>query len=151
MRSLDHKSILSIHRIYEDATFVHIVMDLAQGGDLYDAIVERGPLSESEAAEVTLRLLNALTYLRSKRIIHRDIKLENILLGREVTDIRISDFGLATKARSSKRTCGSPGYLAPEIFKSQNGYTSQVDMYSAGIVLYAMLSGEHPFAPSTVT
>ncbi|CAG9319145.1 unnamed protein product [Blepharisma stoltei] len=147
MRSLNHPNIVKLHRVYESETHVYLVLDYLEGGNLLRRLKSKGFYSEELARKITLKLLEVLEYLHSKNIVHRDIKLENILLVSKSSDIEIKiiDFGLACESNGSlTMRCGSPGYLAPEILKLQP-YNEKVDIYSTGIVLYTLLSGIHPF------
>ncbi|CAG9310529.1 unnamed protein product [Blepharisma stoltei] len=151
LRTLNHPNIIKLHGIYESEHHVHMVLDYAQGGDLLHRILNKGPLTEENAAKLMRNLLKVLEYLQTKNVVHRDIKLENILFVSDNNDykIKLSDFGLACFIDADlTQSCGSPGYVAPEILK-RRPYGSKVDIFSAGVVLYILLSGRAPFSGKT--
>lgn len=132
---------------------VRIVMDLCEGGELYDAIQEKKFFAEPDAKATIKTLLEAVDYIHSKGIMHRDLKPENILLTskEKFTDVKISDFGLAKVSRDYPRRlprshsiCGSDFYLAPEIIK-QEEYGREIDIWAVGVITYVLLSGSLPF------
>lgn len=132
---------------------IRIVLELCEGGELYDRIQQKQFYPEGEARTVTRNLLEAVAYIHSKGIMHRDLKPENILLASKVsnTDIKISDFGLAKISKDYPRRlprshsiCGSDFYLAPEVIK-QEEYGREIDVWSLGVVCYVILSGSLPF------
>jgi calcium/calmodulin-dependent protein kinase I len=98
MRTLEHPNCLRVHRIYEEETNVHLILDFADGGELFKRIIKRGRYSEKSASLFMRKLLETLVYLNENFIVHRDIKPENILLKSEDddTDFFLADFGLAT-------------------------------------------------------
>lgn len=100
-----------------------------------------------------LQLISAMEYLHSLRIIHRDLKMANIFLDKEV-NLKLGDFGLSAKiefAEEKKRTmCGTPNYIAPEIIQGESGHSYEVDIWSTGVICYAMILGRPPFETSDV-
>lgn len=125
-------------------------MELMKGGELFDHIVERDSLNESEARDIITPILDAIIYCHSLGIVHRDIKPENLLFStRQLNSaiIKVSDFGLSRHVDENSlasTTCGTPGYVAPEILE-QKPYNQTCDYFSIGVVLFTMLCGEAPF------
>mmetsp|Transcript_23801 Transcript_23801/g.71400 ORF Transcript_23801/g.71400 Transcript_23801/m.71400 type:complete len:495 (+) Transcript_23801:178-1662(+) len=158
LRNFSPPAIVSIRDAYNEEAFLAIVMQLVEGGDLFDRILKRKKYPELDARDVMNYLLSALAYLHARGIAHRDIKPENILLRTENSDVDVllTDFGLAKgKAvgpHGCKTFCGTPQYLAPEVMECQNGDSVTVggydgaaaDMWSVGIVLFVLLSGTQP-------
>mmetsp|Transcript_23725 Transcript_23725/g.23499 ORF Transcript_23725/g.23499 Transcript_23725/m.23499 type:complete len:356 (-) Transcript_23725:21-1088(-) len=148
MRQLDHPNIAKLHKIYESHSHIHLIMDYIPGSTLLQRIISKGPLSEEKSIKFIEKLLKVLRYLGSKNIVHRDIKPENILMAddNDDTNFKLIDFGLACVV-SGKLTasCGSPGYVAPEILR-KIPYDLKVDVFSAGIILFILLSGRSPFS-----
>ncbi|CAG9333935.1 unnamed protein product [Blepharisma stoltei] len=148
MKSLDHPRIIKIHKIYESPHHVHLVLDYAQGGDLFQRIGTNGPITEKKAIILIKNLLNVIEYLNSKNIVHRDIKLQNIFMvsKNNDTEIKLGDFGLSCiNTEKLTQICGSPGFTAPEILK-RDIYGSKVDVFSVGIVLFMLLTGKTPWS-----
>jgi calcium-dependent protein kinase len=151
MRKLDHPYLLKLHRVYENDKFIHLILDYLPGGDLFHRIIEKSNFSEEDSIKFMKNLLEALDYMHSLNFIHRDLKPENILLTRLDCDydFKIADFGLACECKEDQLLrCGSPGYVAPEILKKMT-YNKKVDIFSAGIILYVMLSSRAPFFGKT--
>ncbi|CAE8627629.1 unnamed protein product [Polarella glacialis] len=132
---------------------IRLVLELCEGGELYDRIQQKQYYPEHEAKITCSHLLEAVAYIHSKGIMHRDLKPENILLASKVsnTDIKISDFGLAKMSRDFPRRlprshsiCGSDFYLAPEVIK-QEEYGREIDIWAVGVITYVLLSGSLPF------
>jgi len=132
---------------------IRLVMEICEGGELYDRIQKTHHFQEGESRTVVRNLLDATAYIHSKGVIHRDLKPENILLVSRTcnTDIKISDFGLAKVSREfpmklprANSICGSDFYLAPEIIKQQE-YGREVDIWAVGVITYIILSGSLPF------
>lgn len=123
-------------------------MELMNGGELFDRIVEKEAYSEKEAASTIKPIVDAIRYCHENGIIHRDLKPENLLYESEESTsiIKITDFGLARFVQEELATtaCGTPGYIAPEIVEGK-GYGKEVDYWSIGIILYIMLCGFPPF------
>jgi len=146
MRVLDHPNVPKLHRVYESSNKFYLVQDYLKHKNLCTLISEEGNFSEEKAAKVMKKLLGTLHYLHSENVVHRDIKLENVLLGKNL-EVKLIDLGLACTdvEETQKPMCGSPGYLAPEMLHKEV-YGTKVDMFSAGVMLYAMLYRMLPFS-----
>ncbi|KAK3131474.1 hypothetical protein QOZ80_6AG0506870 [Eleusine coracana subsp. coracana] len=147
-RLAGHPNVVDLKAVYEDEEFVHLVMELCAGGELFHRLEQRGCFSEHEAAVLFRYLMEVVTLCHSKGIVHRDLKPENILLVSKSpsSPIKLADFGLATfiqPGRSLSGMVGSPFYIAPEVLSG--GYNEAADVWSAGVILYILLSGIPPF------
>mmetsp|Transcript_50584 Transcript_50584/g.158033 ORF Transcript_50584/g.158033 Transcript_50584/m.158033 type:complete len:630 (-) Transcript_50584:87-1976(-) len=151
LTTVSHPNVISLKDVFEDEKSVYLVLELVQGGELFDRIVNDGAFSEKDAAKMIRKITDALMHLHERKICHRDLKPENLLLtskGSEA-DIKIADFGLSKilgEKTMMKRSCGTWAYWAPEILRRQP-YDYSVDLWSMGVILYIMLSGVHPFDP----
>jgi len=150
LKMVSHKSILKLFEVYETPKKMNLVTEIANGGELFDRIVERGNYTEKDAASVIWQLCDALRYLHEKKIVHRDLKPENILLATKAEDspIKLADFGLAriySAASAMKTACGTPGSVAPEVLQNKGYSSGAVDMWSVGVILYILLCGFPPF------
>ena len=148
----DHPHVTRLLDVAEDDDCLYLVQECANGGELFDRLMDRGTYSEKAASGAFTNLLGALQHLHSRGVIHRDLKPENILLATPDNDedIKLTDFGVATvlekvkgKRAMAKSFMGSLLYLAPEIALGQP-YTDKVDMWSAGVILFCMLAAEPP-------
>jgi doublecortin-like kinase 1/2 len=123
---------------------------LTQGGDLFDAITLASKYTEKDASAMIYNLSNALSYLHSRDIVHRDVKPENLLICESDNgskSLKLGDFGLAAEIKNGEKlysVCGTPTYVAPEIL-SESGYGKEVDIWAAGVITYILLSGFPPF------
>lgn len=150
---LQHKNVVYLKEFFEDDDRVYLITELLTGGEVLDAVLERGQYSEADARLCFVQLLEGIAYLHSKRVAHRDLKLENLLLATpdDITLIKIADFGLAKltgpQGKSMETICGTPQYVAPEVIQGVQGlsYGFAVDMWSAGVVLFILLGGYPPF------
>jgi len=155
IRQLDHPNIVSYrdHFFCEDG-LLHIVTELVRGTDLMSAIQERGSYAEEDAREVVGQLLSALNHVHSKGIAHRDLKPENVLvLTGDHTRVKIIDFGLGGQIRDGAvftTACGTPNFVAPEVVQEIPRYGTACDVWSVGIILYVLLSGDFPFKAPNV-
>ncbi|KAJ2782273.1 serine/threonine protein kinase [Coemansia linderi] len=151
-----YPSIVMVHGVFRELDYLYLVLDLAPDGELFDEIVKREFLAEDDARRVLLQLLLAIRHLNRLGIVHRDIKLENILLAdRHNLRIKLADFGLAKivgETMFMKTVCGTPMYVAPEVLtvRQLGMYDNLVDMWSLGVVLYICLCGFPPFSEETV-
>uniref|UniRef100_A0A8D0H568 non-specific serine/threonine protein kinase n=1 Tax=Sphenodon punctatus TaxID=8508 RepID=A0A8D0H568_SPHPU len=147
MSSLNHPHIIAIHEVFENSSKIVIVMDYASKGDLYDYVNERQRLTEQEARHFFRQVVSAIYYCHKNGIVHRDLKLENILLDAN-GNIKIADFGLSNVYQQDKflqTFCGSPLYASPEIVNGRPYKGPEVDSWSLGVLLYILIHGTMPF------
>jgi len=141
---------VKVFDFYVTPTHVYVVMELLRGGELLDAIMDSGAFSEKDCAQVMFQLFKGLVSIHGRSITHRDLKLENLLFAEKnrLDSLRIADFGLAKKMKTARgrlmAQCGTPAYVAPEVITGKL-YTPAVDMWAAGVIMYATLCGELPF------
>ncbi|XP_028764384.1 calcium-dependent protein kinase 13-like [Neltuma alba] len=141
-------SIVSLKEAYEDNNAVHLVMELCEGGELFDRIVARGHYTERAAAAVTRTIVEVVQLCHKHGVIHRDLKPENFLFAnkKENSPLKAIDFGLSIFFKPGERfseIVGSPYYMAPEVLK--RNYGPEIDIWSAGVILYILLCGVPPF------
>jgi len=149
MRKLSHDNIIKLYEIYENDHAIFLIVELLRGGELFERIVKKGQYNEKDTCTLMKKLLSSLNYLHERGIMHRDLKPENLILKDNDNDwdIKIADFGLATHINVSEflfKRCGTPGYVAPEILADEK-YDEKVDIFSAGVILYILLTGGSPF------
>nr|XP_019567028.1 PREDICTED: NUAK family SNF1-like kinase 2 [Rhinolophus sinicus] len=147
MSSLNHPHIIAIHEVFENSSKIVIVMEYASRGDLYDYISERQQLSERDARHFFRQIVSAVRYCHQNGVVHRDLKLENILLDAN-GNIKIADFGLSNLYHQGKflqTFCGSPLYASPEIVNGKPYTGPEVDSWSLGVLLYILVHGTMPF------
>ena len=152
MKKLNHKNITKILEMFEDDKYILIIMEYINGGNLFSFVKKRRKLSEKISKFLFKQIILGLQHIHSHNIVHRDVKLENILIDLNNT-IKICDFGIGRVLSDPSDLlydqCGTPMYMAPEILFStkEKGYKGfPVDIWSAGIALYIMLSGTLPFS-----
>lgn len=144
-----HPSIVTLKAVYEDAESFHLVMELCSGGRLLDLMASVGQLPEQRIAMMIKELMQAINYCHEMGVVHRDIKPENILLTCS-EKLKLADFGLAmriSEGQSLAGVVGSPAYIAPEVLLGD--YSEKVDIWSAGVVLHALLVGVLPYQGKT--
>uniref|UniRef100_A0A8C6WLT8 non-specific serine/threonine protein kinase n=1 Tax=Neogobius melanostomus TaxID=47308 RepID=A0A8C6WLT8_9GOBI len=146
--SLCHPRIVRLYAHHHTDTHSYLVMEFVSGGDLFEAISEKGKFSELEAGMMVSDVSEALNYIHCKSIVHRDLKPENLLIEHLTNDIcrlKLGDFGLAMVVTEPVYTiCGTPTYVAPEILL-ETGYGVPVDVWALGVLLYIVLCGFPPF------
>ncbi|TDH74435.1 hypothetical protein CCR75_003061 [Bremia lactucae] len=156
LRRVNHPHVAKLEQSFEDSNYLILIMELLEGGELFDAIVNKGCFSEREAVYVARCLLSAIQHMHARGVVHRDLKPENMLLTRNPDGIspltvKIIDFGFAKILKEGSKSTsflGTGGYLAPEILLRQ-AYDTSVDMWSFGVLVYLLLCGRLPFAATT--
>ncbi|SCV05815.1 LANO_0H15786g1_1 [Lachancea nothofagi CBS 11611] len=160
LRRLDHPRIVSLKGFYEDKDSYYLVMEFVSGGDLMDFVAAHGSVGEDAGREITRQILEAVKYIHAMGISHRDLKPDNILIEQDdPVLVKITDFGLAKiqgNGTFMKTFCGTLAYVAPEVISGKNSeekegnkYSSLVDMWSIGCLVYVILTGHLPFSGST--
>ncbi|CAN0381690.1 unnamed protein product [Pylaiella littoralis] len=150
LQLLRHPNIIHMEDVFESESKIHMVMEIMQGGELFDYVVEKGTLSESEASGMVRKVTSALAYMHSLNIIHRDLKPENLLLTSKGAspEVKIIDFGLAKVLGagddSAQSFLGTRGYLAPEMLQRES-YSKEVDVWALGVISFVLLCGCLPF------
>ncbi|KAK9693324.1 Calcium/calmodulin-dependent protein kinase type I, partial [Basidiobolus ranarum] len=145
-----HPNILTLVDYFETANNLYLVTDLALGGELFDRICEKGNYYENDAALLIRTVTSSVVYLHDQGVVHRDLKPENLLFRTpdENSDLLIADFGLSKILDQDvsilTTTCGTPGYIAPEVLK-KIGHGKPVDMWAIGVITYFLLCGYTPF------
>ncbi|XP_022054361.2 serine/threonine-protein kinase DCLK2 isoform X2 [Acanthochromis polyacanthus] len=146
--SLCHPRVVRLFAHHHTHTHSYLVMELVSGGDLFEAISDRGKFSEAEAGLMVSDVSEALNYIHCKSIVHRDLKPENLLIEQVdagICRLKLGDFGLAMVVTEPVFTiCGTPTYVAPEIL-CETGYGVAVDVWALGVILYILLCGFPPF------
>ncbi|KAB2037523.1 hypothetical protein E1A91_D03G082800v1 [Gossypium mustelinum] len=147
-----HPNIVTLKDTYEDDNAVHLVMELCEGGELFDRIVARGHYTERAAAAVTKTIVEVVQMCHKHGVMHRDLKPENFLFAnkKETAALKSIDFGLSVFFKPGEiftEIVGSPYYMAPEVLK--RNYGREVDVWSAGVILYILLCGVPPFWAET--
>ncbi|KAJ6841727.1 calcium-dependent protein kinase 1 [Iris pallida] len=143
-----HRNIVELKDVFEDRAAVHLVMELCEGGELFERIVQRGHYSEKKAAELCRQIVTVVHNCHSLGVMHRDLKPENFLFLTKDEDspLKSIDFGLSTffkPGETFKELVGSAYYVAPEVLRRD--YGPEADIWSAGVILYILLTGVPPF------
>ncbi|TKY50224.1 SNF1-related protein kinase catalytic subunit alpha KIN10 [Spatholobus suberectus] len=147
LRLFMHHHIIRLYEVVETPTDIYVVMEYVKSGELFDYIVEKGRLQEDEARHFFQQIISGVEYCHRNMVVHRDLKPENLLLDSKF-NIKIADFGLSNIMRDGhflKTSCGSPNYAAPEVISEKLYAGPEVDVWSCGVILYALLCGTLPF------
>lgn len=153
LSTFNHPHIMRVYELIESRDGVYIVMEYLPGGELYDLILKKQRFSEDDGRKFFQQLVFALEYCHMHNVVHRDVKPENILLD-ENQNIKLGDFGLANYFKDGHflhTSCGSLNYAAPEILTGNPYSGPEVDVWSAGIVLFTLVCGYLPFDESNVS
>ncbi|CAD7953700.1 unnamed protein product [Amoebophrya sp. A25] len=148
MRKLDHPNIIRLFETFEDHKNIYLILELCTGGELFDAIVNAGFLTEKDGAVLVKQMLAAIFYLHDNHIMHRDLKPENFLFYNKEAGapLKVIDFGLGAKFNKGDRMAtkaGTPYYVAPQVLKGD--YNEKCDIWSIGVITFILLSGYPPF------
>lgn len=154
LKDLSHQHICKLYQVIETETRIYLVLEYCPGGELFDYIVEKERISEKEARRFFRQIVSAVAYVHHCGYAHRDLKPENFLLD-EDQNIKLIDFGLCAKPKGGmaahlQTCCGSPAYAAPELITGQEYSGASVDVWSMGVLLYALLCGSLPFDDENV-
>ncbi|XP_045104997.1 serine/threonine-protein kinase NIM1-like isoform X3 [Portunus trituberculatus] len=153
MDTLAHPNIIRLFEVVESLSRIHLVLEFAGGGELFNTITTEGRMTEAQAAAVFTQVLSAITYLHGLSIIHRDIKAENVFVAGPGL-VKLGDFGFSTRVSHLEQQlstfCGSPPYAAPELYKDESYLGPAVDTWALGVLLFFILTADMPFKASTV-
>lgn len=149
LKELSHQHICKLYEVIETETEIFLILEYCPGGELFDYIVEKDRLAEKEARHFFRQIVSAIAYIHNEGYAHRDLKPENLLLD-EDQNLKLIDFGLCARPKGGMTShlatcCGSPAYAAPELISGKQYFGNEVDIWSMGILLYALLCGYLPF------
>nr|XP_022318994.1 5'-AMP-activated protein kinase catalytic subunit alpha-2-like isoform X10 [Crassostrea virginica] len=142
-----HPHIIKLYQVISTPTDIFMVMEYVSGGELFDYIVKHGKLKEPEARRFFQQIISGVDYCHRHMVVHRDLKPENLLLDSSL-NVKIADFGLSNMMHDGeflRTSCGSPNYAAPEVISGKLYAGPEVDIWSCGVILYALLCGTLPF------
>ncbi|XP_076277779.1 serine/threonine-protein kinase SIK3 isoform X1 [Lasioglossum baleicum] len=152
MKRLRHPHIIRLYQVMETEKMIYLVTEYAPGGEIFDHLVRNGRMPEPEARRIFRQIVLAVRYLHQQRVVHRDLKAENLLLDAD-NNIKLADFGFSneyTPGVPLSTWCGSPPYAAPEIFEGKQYDGPRADVWSLGVVLYVLVCGALPFDGPTM-
>lgn len=153
-KSLEHNNIVRFIDFFEDSKNVYIILELCENGNLNDYFKSKKTLGEEEVRIYLRQLICGLKYWHEHNIIHRDLKLGNLLLSRDRKLIKLGDFGLSSrleyKEQRRRTIWGTPNYIAPEIISAKTTHSFEVDVWSLGIIIYILLFGSAPFGAKVI-
>ncbi|XP_076023656.1 serine/threonine-protein kinase BRSK1-like [Genypterus blacodes] len=147
LKLIEHPHVLKLHDVYENNKYLYLVLEHVSGGELFDYLVKKGRLTPKEARKFFKQIISALDFCHSHSICHRDLKPENLLLD-EKNNIRVADFGMASLQVGDsllETSCGSPHYACPEVIRGEKYDGRRADVWSCGVILFALLVGALPF------
>ncbi|KAM3175241.1 protein kinase, AMP-activated, alpha 2 catalytic subunit [Hymenolepis weldensis] len=142
-----HPHIIKLYQVISTPTDIFMIMEYVSGGELFDFIVKSGKISEKDARKFFQQIISGVDYCHRHKVVHRDLKPENLLLDAN-HNVKIADFGLSNIMQDGeflRTSCGSPNYAAPEVISGKLYAGPEVDVWSCGVILYALLCGTLPF------
>jgi 5'-AMP-activated protein kinase catalytic alpha subunit len=147
LKIVQHPCVVQLYEIIETPKKLYLIMEYASGGELFDYIVKHQRVQEREACRFFQQLISGIEYLSRLNVVHRDLKPENLLIDYD-KGIKIVDFGLSNTYKDGellKTACGSPCYAAPEMIAGKKYNGTNVDIWSCGVILFALICGYLPF------
>ena len=148
LKKLRHKRIVKLYEVIETSRNIHLIMEYVDGGTVQQLVKKHKKLEESDAQRVLYQLVDAVSHCHANHVCHRDLKLENFMLGRSGRALKLIDFGLSVVWKPGQnlfKSYGTPCYMAPEIVRGNSYSGAQVDVWSLGVALATMLTGSLPF------
>lgn len=148
---VNHENIVKMYDVVEEGGLIYLIFEFLDGGDLFDFVIENGPLKEDEAKRIFMQLCHALQHCHESSVIHHDVKLENCMLKKDGNGkfLKLVDFGLSCVALPGQKLqtfSGTEAYCAVEILAGREYDGRLIDAYSAGVFLYICLTGSYPFS-----
>ncbi|CAJ0929173.1 unnamed protein product, partial [Mesorhabditis belari] len=147
LSQFSHPHIIQLYAVVSTPTHIFMVMEYVSGGELFEYIVKKGSLNTNDARRFFQQIISGVSYCHNHFVVHRDLKPENLLLDKDL-NVKIADFGLSNMMRDGdflRTSCGSPNYAAPEVISGMLYCGPEVDIWSCGVILFALLSGRLPF------
>lgn len=149
MKLVQHPNVVRLYEVIDTQTKLYLILELGDGGDLYDYIMKHeGGLSESLAREYFRQIVRAISYCHQLHVVHRDLKPENVVFFEKLGVVKLTDFGFSNKfcpGQKLETSCGSLAYSAPEILLGDSYDAPAVDVWSLGVILYMLVCGQPPF------
>ncbi|PWZ28712.1 CBL-interacting protein kinase 6 [Zea mays] len=155
MKRVSHPNIVELHEVMATRTKIYLALELVRGGDLLARIARSGRVREDVARRYFRQLVSAVDFCHARGVFHRDLKPENLLVD-EAGNLKVVDFGLSALADHARADgllhtiCGTPGYVAPEVFRNRGYDGAKADVWSCGVVLYVLLAGSLPFPKDSI-
>ena len=152
MKLLNHPHIVKLYEVIDTPDELYLIMEYVKGGEIFDYLVAHGKMKEDVAKKHFRQIVSAVDHCHNLKIIHRDLKAENILLDDKM-NVKVADFGFSTQFRDDSKLntwCGSPPYACPELYLGQEYFGPEVDVWSLGVILYVLVCGSLPFDGSSL-
>ncbi|XP_049781427.1 serine/threonine-protein kinase NIM1 isoform X1 [Schistocerca cancellata] len=154
MEAIHHPNVIRLYEVVETYSRLHLVMEYAGGGELFNKITSAGRIPEEEASPLYAQIVAAVAFMHDNNFIHRDIKAENVFFSSPGV-VKLGDFGFSTQLTAGREQqlttfCGSPPYAAPELFRDESYVGAPVDTWALGVLLFFMVTGQMPFKAHTV-